>query len=94
MRSLQQWKAIVIGLEGVIPQTRNHEARAEFIEALAYARRQVNRLTGRRLSISRWLWIVLVVFACGLVSGCATMSGLGTDISNVSDGLASYRSAK
>jgi predicted small secreted protein len=32
--------------------------------------------------------IIMLVFVLGYISGCATMSGLGRDITAVSDGLA------
>ena len=94
-RTLSHWKGLVATLRETLKRTTNRQMKAEYTRALRMAQRKVTTIERQVLSPAKWLLLIVLVYICGFcVGGCATMSGLGTDISNVSDGLASYRSAK
>lgn len=84
MKTLPQLKGMAVTLRNILARTTDPQARHDYKHALNKVKAQIREREA--LTLRQWVLLVALVYVAGFMAGCATMSGIGEDIQNVSEG--------
>lgn len=90
MKDLAYYKGQYQLLKGTLKHCKNRGAKQERIRAMIFCRRRIVQIE-RAAKILVMLFIALTIL---ITSGCATLSGFGEDVQNVSEGYRQQTAAK